>query len=69
MLELDRRNPDARIINLVTTSTVYEAKGINYKMNPTNMPAITNAGIDCCVLTNNHVLDWGRTGAGVKLGI
>ena len=65
LLELDRRNPDARIINLetaVTTSTVYEAKGINYKMNPTNMPAITTAGIDCCVLANNHVLDWGRTG-------
>ena len=26
---------------------------------PTAFPA---AGIDCCVLSNNHVLDWGRSG-------
>lgn len=22
----------------------------------------TAAGIDCCVLSNNHILDWGRSG-------
>jgi poly-gamma-glutamate synthesis protein (capsule biosynthesis protein) len=63
--ELDRRKPDARIVNLetaVTTSTDYEPKGINYRMSPANMPAITAAGIDCCVLANNHVLDWGTAG-------
>jgi poly-gamma-glutamate synthesis protein (capsule biosynthesis protein) len=63
--ELDRRKPDARIVNLetaVTHSTAHEAKGINYKMSPANVPVITAARIDCCVLANNHVLDWGRTG-------
>ena len=63
--ELDRRKPDARIVNLetaVTYSVSYEAKGINYKMSPANVPVITAAGIDCCVLANNHVLDWGRPG-------
>ena len=65
LAELDRRKPDARIVNLetaVTTSTDYEPKGINYRMSPANMPAITAAGIDCCVLANNHVLDWGTAG-------
>jgi poly-gamma-glutamate synthesis protein (capsule biosynthesis protein) len=63
--ELDRRKPVARIVNLetaVTRSTAYEAKGINYKMSPANVPVIAAAGIDCCVLANNHVLDWGRSG-------
>lgn len=63
--ELDRRQPDARIVNLetaVTQSPAPEAKGINYKMNPANVPVITTAGIGCCVLANNHVLDWGRRG-------
>ncbi|MCI0506730.1 MAG: CapA family protein [Gammaproteobacteria bacterium] len=57
---------DARIINLetsVTTSNEYEGgKGINYRMHPKNIPAISAAGIDCCVLANNHVLDWGHEG-------
>ncbi len=62
---LDRERPDARIINLetaVTTSRTPEPKGINYKMHPANMPVLTVAGIDCCVLSNNHVLDWGEAG-------
>jgi poly-gamma-glutamate synthesis protein (capsule biosynthesis protein) len=65
LAELDCRKPDARIINLetaVTYSAAYEAKGINYKMSPANVRAITAAGIDCCILANNHVLDWGRPG-------
>lgn len=63
--ELDRRNPDARIINLETAITggmTPEPKGINYKMSPANMAVLAAAGIDCCVLANNHVLDWGRAG-------
>jgi poly-gamma-glutamate synthesis protein (capsule biosynthesis protein) len=63
--ELERRQPDARIVNLetaITHSTAYEAKGINYRMSPANVPVIAAAGIDCCVLANNHVLDWGRSG-------
>lgn len=63
--ELQRRRPDLRIINLetsVTRSDKAVPKGINYRMNPDNFPCITAAGIDCCVLANNHVLDWGEAG-------
>ena len=63
--ELDRRRPDVRIVNLetaVTRSDRPEAKGINYRMHPGNLPCLLAAGIDCCVLSNNHVLDWGREG-------
>jgi poly-gamma-glutamate synthesis protein (capsule biosynthesis protein) len=63
--ELSRRKPHARIVNLetaVTNSRTPEPKGINYRMNPDNIPALTAAGIDCCVLANNHVLDWGEAG-------
>ena len=63
--ELDRRQPDARIINLetaITQSATREPKGINYKMSPANAGVILAAGIDCCVLANNHMLDWGRPG-------
>jgi poly-gamma-glutamate synthesis protein (capsule biosynthesis protein) len=53
------------IVNLetaITRNSTPEPKGINYKMNPDNMPCLTVAGIDCCVLANNHVLDWGNPG-------
>ncbi|MBO0764407.1 MAG: CapA family protein [Hyphomicrobiaceae bacterium] len=65
LTELERRRPDARIVNLetaVTQSPEPEPKGVNYKMNPANVGAITEAGIECCVLANNHVLDWGCSG-------
>jgi poly-gamma-glutamate capsule biosynthesis protein CapA/YwtB (metallophosphatase superfamily) len=63
--ELARRRPHARIVNLetaVTTSAKPEPKGIHYRMNPANVGAITVARIACCVLANNHVLDWGEEG-------
>lgn len=63
--ELDRMRPDARIINLetaVTRSDDYARKGINYRMSPENADCLSAADIDCCVLANNHVLDWGRSG-------
>lgn len=64
--EFKRVAPDVRIINLetsVTKSNDYvRAKGINYRMNPENIPCITAADIDCCVLANNHVMDWGYDG-------
>jgi poly-gamma-glutamate capsule biosynthesis protein CapA/YwtB (metallophosphatase superfamily) len=62
---LRRGEPQVRIINLetsVTTSRDYWPKGINYKMNPENIGALTAAGVDCCVLANNHVLDFARGG-------
>ena len=70
LAELARAKPQARIINLetsVTTSAAYAPKGINYRMNPANVACLTAAGIDCCVLANNHVLDFGRTGLGETL--
>jgi len=63
--ELADRKPDIRVVNLetaVTRSAVPEPKRINYKMSPDNVPVLTAAGIDCCTLANNHVLDWGRPG-------
>jgi len=63
--ELNRARPDARIINLetaITRSEDFEPKGINYRMSPENADCLTAAAIDCCVLANNHVLDWGREG-------
>jgi len=63
--EWQRRSPDARIINLETSVTRHDRpwpKGINYRMHPRNIGVLTAAGIDCCVLANNHVLDWEREG-------
>lgn len=64
--EFERVAPDVRIINLETSVTqsedYWQGKGINYRMHPKNIPCITSAGIDCCVLANNHVMDWGYTG-------
>ena len=65
LAELEARRPDVRLINLETTVTKSaepERKGINYKMSPENVPVLTAAGLDCCVLANNHVLDWGNAG-------
>ncbi|MBI4194660.1 MAG: CapA family protein [Betaproteobacteria bacterium] len=64
--EFERVRPDVRIINLETAVTTAEdawpGKGIHYRMHPANVPCITAAGIHCCVLANNHVLDWGYDG-------
>jgi poly-gamma-glutamate synthesis protein (capsule biosynthesis protein) len=63
--EWSRAQPDGRIINLetsVTRSDDYIRKGINYRVSPDNAECLAAAAIDCCVLANNHVLDWGRAG-------
>ncbi|CAN7366971.1 CapA family protein [Phenylobacterium sp. LjRoot219] len=63
--EWARRRPDLRIVNLetsVTTSDDHAPKGINYRMHPRNAASLTAAGIDCCVLANNHIGDWGQAG-------
>jgi poly-gamma-glutamate synthesis protein (capsule biosynthesis protein) len=66
LAELERLRPQARIINLETAVTVAEDawpdKGINYRMHPGNVGCLSAAGVDCCVLANNHVLDWGYAG-------
>jgi poly-gamma-glutamate synthesis protein (capsule biosynthesis protein) len=66
LAELERRRPDACIINLETAVTrsdeVEKDKAVNYRMHPDNIACITAAKIDCCALANNHVLDWGYAG-------
>jgi poly-gamma-glutamate synthesis protein (capsule biosynthesis protein) len=64
--ELARVAPDARIVNLETSITrsdrYWPEKEIHYRMHPDNVRCLTAAGIDVCVLANNHVLDFGRAG-------
>ena len=63
---LEEVAPDARVINLetsVTRSADFQAgKAVHYRMSPDNLPAVTVAHPDACVLANNHVLDFGRAG-------
>lgn len=62
----DDLKPDVRIINLETSVTrsseYWPDKGIHYRMHPGNVGCLTAAGLDCCVLANNHVLDFGYDG-------
>lgn len=63
--DMARLRPAARIVNLETSITDRGEcfpKGINYRMSRANLPCLTAGGIDCCVLANNHVLDWGHVG-------
>ena len=71
LAELDRMAPDVRIVNLETAITSHDRfwpKGINYRMHPRNIAALTVARIDCCAVSNNHVLDWGAQGMADPLG-
>ncbi|MEJ2089079.1 MAG: CapA family protein [Gammaproteobacteria bacterium] len=60
------QSADASVVNLETSVTTSEhywrGKDIHYRMHPGNVPCLTAAGIDCCVLANNHVMDWGYEG-------
>lgn len=66
LAQFQRMKPELRIINLETAITraedAWPGKGIHYRMHPANTPCLTAAGIDCCTLANNHVLDWGYAG-------
>jgi poly-gamma-glutamate capsule biosynthesis protein CapA/YwtB (metallophosphatase superfamily) len=63
---LDQVAPDARVINLETSVTrsadFSPSKAVHYRMNPDNLPSLTVARPDACVLANNHALDLGHTG-------
>ncbi|MGW1378380.1 CapA family protein [Streptomyces sp. NPDC002446] len=63
---LDEAAPAARIVNLETSVTRSDAfapgKAVHYRMNPANLPCLTAARPDVCVLANNHVLDFDRSG-------
>ena len=65
LAELALLAPDLRLINLETAVTISDdvaPKGINYRMHPANLPVLGAAGVEGCVLANNHVLDWGPGG-------
>jgi poly-gamma-glutamate synthesis protein (capsule biosynthesis protein) len=70
---LAHAKPEARIVNLETAVTTSDRpwphKGINYRMHPANLPCLTAAAIDCCVLANNHVLDWSHAGLNETLDV
>ena len=63
---VDAARPDLRILNLetavTTADTPWPEKGINYRMHPANVACLDAFAPDCCVLANNHVIDWGREG-------
>jgi poly-gamma-glutamate synthesis protein (capsule biosynthesis protein) len=64
--EFDRLRPDARIVNLETAITTSNdaspQKSIHYRMHPSNIECLAAVKLDCCVLANNHCMDWGRSG-------
>ncbi len=64
--ELKEIDPDVSLINLETAATTWHEpwpeKGIHYRMHPDNVALLDTAGIDVCVLANNHTMDWGRPG-------
>ncbi|MCM5571282.1 CapA family protein [Burkholderiaceae bacterium FT117] len=73
LAELARVRPDVRIVNLETAITTadrpWPGKGIHYRMHPANVGLLARAGIDACVLANNHVMDWGREGLSETLAV
>ncbi len=70
--QLDHFGPDFRIINLETSVTTsdnfWSGKEIHYRMHPANIPCLKEAKINCAVLANNHVLDFGYQGLSETLG-
>jgi poly-gamma-glutamate synthesis protein (capsule biosynthesis protein) len=66
LAEWARFAPDVRLANLETALTArgdwQRDKGIHYRTHPGNVGMLQAAGIDCCALANNHVLDWGQAG-------
>ncbi|KAL4432878.1 hypothetical protein ABPG77_008204 [Micractinium sp. CCAP 211/92] len=66
LADMEARQPHVRVINLETAVTSHPRpwphKGINYRMHPGNVPALTSAGVDVACLANNHAMDWGREG-------
>lgn len=63
---LETFRPDVRVMNLETSVTSSPAfapgKGIHYRMAPANLPCLSAARPDVCVLANNHVMDFGVPG-------
>ena len=69
---VNKRSPVKRIINLetaVTTSEDWVLKGINYRAHPGNVAVLKEFDVDCAVLANNHMLDWGIAGLDETLSV
>ena len=65
LAEIRSAAPTIYLVNLetaITRSEDFLPKGINYRMSPDNAQCLAAAGINCCVLANNHVLDWSEAG-------
>ena len=66
LAELERRAPDARVVNLETALTAEgepsREKEIHYRSHPRNVASLEAGGVDVAVLANNHMLDWGVAG-------
>jgi poly-gamma-glutamate synthesis protein (capsule biosynthesis protein) len=64
--EFEREAPHAKVINLETaitrSDTPWGGKEVLYRMSPENSACLCAAEIHCCVLANNHMLDWGIPG-------
>jgi poly-gamma-glutamate synthesis protein (capsule biosynthesis protein) len=73
LVELGRHQPAARIVNLETAVTTsdhpWPDKEVHYRMHPANVGCLPAGHIDCCVLANNHVLDWGYEGLSETLDV
>jgi poly-gamma-glutamate capsule biosynthesis protein CapA/YwtB (metallophosphatase superfamily) len=63
---IEEAGADYRIVNLetalTTSPTAWPGKEIHYRAHPANVSVLRAARLDCCVLANNHTLDWGETG-------
>jgi poly-gamma-glutamate capsule biosynthesis protein CapA/YwtB (metallophosphatase superfamily) len=70
---LEDAAPDVRVVNLETSITRSDdfapGKAVHYRMSPDNLPALSVARPDVCVLANNHVLDFGRRGLAETLDV
>jgi poly-gamma-glutamate synthesis protein (capsule biosynthesis protein) len=64
--QLERVRPGLRLVNLETSVTTcrdfWGGKEVHYRVHPQNISCLKHARIDCCVVANNHVLDFGYTG-------
>jgi poly-gamma-glutamate synthesis protein (capsule biosynthesis protein) len=64
--DIGRLAPEVRIVNLETAVTTSDGawprKDVLYRTHPDNAAVLGAGQVDCAVLANNHVLDWGHPG-------
>jgi poly-gamma-glutamate synthesis protein (capsule biosynthesis protein) len=62
---INHANVDFRLANLemaITNSDDCFPKEVNFRMHPANIGCLSAINLDCCVLANNHSLDFGLEG-------